>query len=122
MQTIQLLLADDDNDDCMLFQEALSELHYNINLSIVNDGEELMNFLKEHRNFSGILFLDLNMPRKNGIECLTEIKLNEQLMPLKLPFGISILPQENLKEMKGFTIGLANPAMKYLTLVFYWIK
>ena len=81
---IHLLLADDDNDDCMLFQEALTELALSVDLSVVNDGEQLMNYLKQHQNFSGIVFLDLNMPRKNGLECLTEIKMNEQLKKIPI--------------------------------------
>jgi CheY-like chemotaxis protein len=77
---IQILLADDDNDDCMFFKEALEELCVACNLTIVNDGQHLMQLLG--KNLSGcfdVLFLDLNMPRKNGIACLKEIKSSEKL-------------------------------------------
>lgn len=78
--THNLLLADDDCDDCLFFQEALDELAFESKLTTVNDGVELMNFLNEHSGpLPKALFLDLNMPLKSGFECLTEIKLIENL-------------------------------------------
>lgn len=79
-----LLLADDDEDDCAFFKEALDELHLPVSLVTVNDGVQLMDFLSEKSvdNLPDILFLDLNMPRKNGSECLTEIKKIEKLQQL----------------------------------------
>lgn len=79
-----LLLADDDDDDCLFFKEALDETSINAALSIVHDGVQLMDYLKTNssNNFPDVLFLDLNMPRKNGIECLAEIKTDEKLKNL----------------------------------------
>lgn len=80
---ILVLLADDDNDDCLLFQEALEELPLSTHLTIVHDGEQLMELLKKKINrLPHVLFMDLNMPRKNGFECLTEIKLNIKMQQL----------------------------------------
>src|ERR1041384_4215132 len=82
-EKIQILLSDDDKDDCFLFREALSELPHQTHLEIVNDGEQLMNYLHEHADrLPDVLFLDLNMPRKNGFECLSEIKHNDKLSSL----------------------------------------
>lgn len=76
----KLLLADDDMDDCLFFQEALQDLCLSINLMTVNDGVQLMDFLTSKSNeLPDALFLDLNMPRKSGFECLSEIKLNDSL-------------------------------------------
>ncbi len=77
---IHLLLADDDQDDCFLFSEALQELCTEAKLSVVHDGVELLNFLSENeiQRRPDLIFLDLNMPRKNGQECLTEIKQNDK--------------------------------------------
>lgn len=81
----KLLLADDDQDDCLFFKEALDFLPLDVNLSIVNDGAELMKFLTSNfQNLPDILFLDLNMPRKNGFECLLEIKLIPELQNLPI--------------------------------------
>lgn len=80
---IHLLLADDDKDDCDLFKDALDELSMPADLSTVHDGEQLMHLLAgagEH--LPQLLFLDLNMPRKNGFECLAEIKNNTALKDL----------------------------------------
>jgi len=85
MNTSQLyiLLADDDEDDCHFFQEALDELSIATRLTAVHDGEQLMKLLTEKASeLPHVLFLDLNMPRKNGYECLREIKSSEQLKPL----------------------------------------
>lgn len=80
---IYLLLADDDKDDCELFKDALAELMELTVLKMVHDGEQLMHLLKEKTaNFPNVLFLDLNMPRKNGFECLAEIRVTEALKNL----------------------------------------
>ena len=77
---LNILLADDDTDDCLFFKEATEELHEPVNFSAVHDGEQLMQLLmNETGKLPDILFLDLNMPRKNGFECLTEIKQNNKL-------------------------------------------
>jgi CheY-like chemotaxis protein len=80
---LQLLLADDDDDDCFLFEEALSEIPVPTQLTTVHDGEQLMQLLtKTTDDLPHVLFLDLNMPRKNGFQCLNEIKQNEKLKNL----------------------------------------
>jgi DNA-binding NtrC family response regulator len=82
-EPLHILLADDDNDDCLLFEEALKELRLSTHLTIVNDGEQLMRYLnKKMSPVPFVLFLDLNIPRKNGIECLQEIKANQELSHL----------------------------------------
>lgn len=79
----KLLLADDDMDDCLFFQEALDDLCSTAKLVTVNDGVQLMNLLiSEVNELPDALFLDLNMPRKSGFECLAEIKRNEDLQNL----------------------------------------
>ena len=82
LQDMNILLADDDRDDCFLFGEALQELGKVGSLSFVNDGESLMKYLEENKKLPDVLFLDLNMPRKNGIECLLEIRKNEKMLRL----------------------------------------
>jgi CheY-like chemotaxis protein len=79
----QILLADDDDDDRYFFEEALGDLAIPTTLTTVVDGEELMQWLTAPaQTLPDVLFLDLNMPRKSGYECLTEIKGNPALAPL----------------------------------------
>jgi CheY-like chemotaxis protein len=88
---LMILLADDDSDDCLLFRDALScllfrdalsELAVSTQLTTVHNGEQLMQLLNKNEPVPDILFLDLNMPRKNGFDCLVEIKQNEKLKTL----------------------------------------
>jgi len=77
---LKIILADDDRDDCFLFNEAIDELSLSVDLTIVHDGEQLMSRLKKtNMELPHALFLDLNMPRKNGFEVLKEIKSDENL-------------------------------------------
>jgi len=83
VKQLRILLADDDIDDCQFFTEALQALPIPTELNVVHDGEQLMNYLTEHtEHLPNVLFLDINMPRKNGFECLTEIKHNEKMKDL----------------------------------------
>ena len=83
--TRSVFLADDDADDCALFEEALIEIALPIQLTTVNDGEQLMNLLnRDNGPLPSVLFLDLNMPRKNGFECLSEIKQSKHLSNLNV--------------------------------------
>ncbi|MBK9732632.1 MAG: response regulator [Chitinophagaceae bacterium] len=80
---VNILLADDDQDDCLFFKEALDELQLKTKLTAVHDGEQLMLLLnKKADSQPDLVFLDLNMPRKNGFTCLEEIKRSEKLKSL----------------------------------------
>lgn len=82
---LNILLADDDLDDCLFFKEAIEELYLFATLSIQHDGEQLMEYLNTGPSkLPDVLFLDLNMPRKNGFECLSEIKGNPKLDQLSV--------------------------------------
>ena len=75
-----ILLADDDEDDQFFFEDALTTLKFQKQLEMFEDGEKLMMYLlKENRSLPDVLFLDYNMPRKNGAECLLEIKQHPAL-------------------------------------------
>jgi CheY-like chemotaxis protein len=106
MDTIKhnLLLADDDTDDCLFFKEALADLPVPVSLETVNDGVELMQLLSSKtKKLPDLLFLDLNMPRKNGFECLSEIKAADTLKSLPVIIFTTSLNMEmlNLLYQKG---------------------
>ena len=92
---LNILLCDDDSDDCYFFNEALEKLSLSTTLFTVHDGEQLMQLLtKETYELPDVLFLDLNMPRKNGFECLKEIQLNSKLKQLPVILFSTSLDQE----------------------------
>jgi CheY-like chemotaxis protein len=92
---IRILLADDDTDDCLFFEQAIVELTAVTSFTAVHDGEQLMHFLTNKTyELPHILFLDLNMPRKNGFECLNEIKQNEKLKNLPVVIFSTSFEQE----------------------------
>jgi CheY-like chemotaxis protein len=78
--TGHILLADDDKDHGILFSRALAKVAPEKKLFLVHDGEALLRQLP----LIGpeLLFLDLNMPCKHGLECLREIKNNESLQQI----------------------------------------
>jgi len=81
--TLNILLADDDREDCIIFDKALHEIPVATNLNIVKDGARLMQLLDANTGpLPDVLFLDLSMPYKTGFECLAEIKENEKLKAL----------------------------------------
>lgn len=78
-----LILADDDDEDSTFFQIALDELFYSAKLKVVRNGVQLMDLLSSTSASSyDILFLDLNLPIKSGLECLEEIRQNQNLKNL----------------------------------------
>jgi len=77
---LHIILADDDESDRLRFKEALEELKIKPVVKTVKDGEELMHYLTKKENpVPSLLFLDLNMPCKNGHECLKEIRTINKL-------------------------------------------
>jgi CheY-like chemotaxis protein len=113
LKHLNILLADDDKDDCLFFKEVLEELPLLTYLTVVHNGEKLMQLLsKETVEFPDILFLDLNMPRKNGLECLEEIKLNEKLNQVHIIIFSTSFDQEiaNLLYEKGAHYYMRKPS------------
>ncbi|HEY0040568.1 MAG TPA: response regulator [Flavisolibacter sp.] len=77
-----VLLADDDEDDRFVFRDVIYEINPKIHMEIVSGGIQLMKLLEHFA--PDLLFLDLEMPFKNGLECLIEIRENEKLKDLPI--------------------------------------
>ena len=98
---LNIYLADDDQADCLLFKEALEELPVSANLTTVQEGEQLLDLLTQQGNkLPDVLFLDLNMPRKNGFAALGQIKRDEKL--LDLPVMVFSTANDQTKVMAVF--------------------
>ncbi len=80
-RTATILLADDDPDDRILIREAMEEGRLPHTLNCVEDGEQLLQRLRDgdHQPPPDLILLDLNMPRKDGREALREIKSDPRL-------------------------------------------
>src|SRR5689334_16963384 len=84
---ITILMADDDCDDREMAREAFQENHLANDIRFVQDGVELMDYLKRRGKYEdpavsplpGLILLDLNMPKKDGREALAEIKADPEL-------------------------------------------
>jgi len=80
---LTIFLAEDDADDVLFFKEAVADLLSSANITILFDGEELIKLLETDTILPDIIFLDLNMPKKNGFECLKKIKNNSLWKQIK---------------------------------------
>lgn len=108
-----ILLADDDEADRLLFTEAFSELTINTLVETVSDGAELMQLLNEkNAPLPHLLFLDLNMPRKNGLQCLKEIRSNEKLKNISIAIYSTSDNPKDIEEtfINGANIFVTKPA------------
>src|SRR5436305_653804 len=89
---VTILMAEDDADDRQMTKEAFEESHLANDLRFVVDGVELMDYLCRRGKYSepassprpGLILLDLNMPRKDGREALTEIKADPRLRTIRV--------------------------------------
>ncbi|MCP2025138.1 CheY-like chemotaxis protein [Flavobacterium sp. HSC-32F16] len=78
-----IYLADDDEDDRLMFLEALLEVNSNVVLTQAEDGKQLLDILsKNPKPLPEFIFLDINMPKIGGFECLVQIKKNKKLNKL----------------------------------------
>lgn len=99
---LYILLADDDETDRLLFKEAFEEVTIKTIVHTVNNGMQLMEYLiKKGNRLPHLLFLDLNMPQKNGIECLKEIKSNRELKEIPIAIYSTSASEKDMKEAFG---------------------
>lgn len=107
-----ILLADDDESDRVLFKEAFSELTIKTIVNTTNNGIELMAYLAdENSKLPDIIFLDLNMPRKNGLECLKEIRSNEKLKDISIAIYSTSADEKDMEEtfINGANVYITKP-------------
>lgn len=109
---INIFLADDDEDDRELFSEIIHKVNGPIDLISTSNGSELFSKLKEFSDkLPDLLFLDLNMPGKDGRECLKEMKRNTMFRNLPVIIcSTSSSPDDiNYAYEKGADLYLIKP-------------
>ena len=107
-----ILMAEDDDDDFELAMEAFKEANLLNPVKRVINGEELMNYLLMQGSFKDsknaprpfIILLDLNMPKKNGLEALKEIKDNPNLANIPIVILTTSRAEEDI--IKSYTLGV----------------
>lgn len=120
MKPSHILLAEDDADDRDLFMEALSVVDPSIRLVMVDDGEKLLDHLDKSTDIPDWIFLDLNMPKKNGKECLTELKRNGKTQEIPVVIYTTSLNSRDIDETfnRGAACFIRKPAsFKELTSI-----
>jgi CheY-like chemotaxis protein len=81
---MEWLLIDDDLDDQEVFLMILEEINSNIKCATANNGVEALSILSDRTVIPDYIFIDVNMPKMNGIECLKGIKQIEHLRNSKI--------------------------------------
>jgi CheY-like chemotaxis protein len=117
---IAILIAEDDPDDRYLAKEALNESRLANELYFVEDGEELMEFLRHEGRYQekppprpGIILLDLNMPRKDGREALHEIKADANLRRIPVVVLTTSKAEEDI--LRSYDLGVSSFIVKPVT-------
>ena len=118
---VVILIADDDPEDCMLIKDAFKEGLLVNGLRFVEDGEELMDYLRHQGKYRdrsayprpGIILLDLNMPKKDGREALKEIKSDPDLR--SIPVVILTTSKEEEDILRSYDLGANSYITKPVT-------
>ncbi|MBC3791441.1 CheY-like chemotaxis protein [Spirosoma sp. LMG 31447] len=106
-----ILIADDDADDRMFLEQAMRQNGYDQGIQFVEDGEDLMEYLRRQGRYNEVnapwpnmLILDLNMPRKNGFQALSEIKDDPKLR--RLPVIVMTTSSADEDVLKTYNLGV----------------
>jgi CheY-like chemotaxis protein len=115
---ITILIADDDEDDRLMAQEALAEARLANELHCVEDGEQLLDYLYRRGAYTalqkaplpGLILLDLNMPRKDGREALQEIKADPILRRIPVVVLTTSKAEEDI--LRTYDLGVSSFIVK----------
>ncbi|KPK32363.1 MAG: chemotaxis protein CheY [Nitrospira bacterium SG8_35_1] len=137
-KTVTILMADDDEDDRLMTKDALEESRLHNELRFVEDGEELMDYLRRQGEYAeaekaprpGLILLDLNMPRKDGREALKEIKADPELRRIPIIVLTTSKAEEDI--LRTYDLGVNSFITKPVSfqglvevmksLALYWLE
>ncbi len=117
-KSITILMADDDQDDCLLVKRAFEASRLANDLRFVGDGEDLMDYLHRREGYAdaprpGLILLDLNMPRKDGREALKEIKDDAGLK--EIPVVVLTTSKDEEDVLRTYNLGANSYITKPVT-------
>lgn len=91
---------------------ALKEVDKNIKYSVANDGVEALRRFEEDATFvPDIIFLDVNMPKMNGLQCLTHLKKLPQLKEVKIIMYSTSSDRAELRKAKNLALRVSKPSL-----------
>ena len=106
-----ILLVEDDRVDQITVKRALKDINVTNLLVVVNNGEEALEFLKDEKNEKpGIILLDLNMPKMNGLEFLKVAKQDNSLK--RIPVVVLTTSKQDQDKIESFNLGVAGYMVK----------
>lgn len=111
-QALNIILADDDKDDRLFFKDVIDQINIKTKLLIFNNGQELMDYLLvPDVVLPHLVFLDLNMPIKNGMECLEEIRSTDRLQNLVVAIYSTSSSEKDIENtfIRGANIYINKP-------------
>ena len=111
MKKMKLFLAEDDIDDVEIFSDIILSISPDTEISVSKNGILFMNLLRDATELPEFIFLDLNMPLKNGFECLREIKNSDKWKNIKTVILSTTNQPEQIKSVyeMGADLYLAKP-------------
>ncbi|GAA4232595.1 response regulator [Postechiella marina] len=110
---LKIILTDDDEDDRLFFKEAIDDISVETELKLFNHGQDLITYLTTPNvALPDLLFLDLNMPIKNGMECLKEIKANKDLQHIIIAIYSTSSSEQDIEDtfVNGANIYIKKPS------------
>lgn len=112
-EPVHVLLADDDADDRELFKEVLDDSGIKVKFDYAVDGKNLIEMLmSQGARLPHVIFLDLNMPNKNGKECLDFIRQSERLRHIPVVIYSTSSSQKDIEDTfeKGANLYVTKPS------------
>ena len=95
-----ILLVDDDVDDRLIFTEIVHEINPSLHILSANDGAEALELLERNITKPDIIFLDINMPRVNGAECLCQLKRRPKFSSIPVVMYSTSTCEREINKMK----------------------
>ncbi len=120
LSPIIILMADDDEDDRMMTEQAMRKNHLANEIRFVVDGEDLLNYLNRKGKYNSenaptpdLILLDLNMPKKSGLEALKEVKNDKNLKWIPVIILTTSSAEEDI--IKSYNLGVNSFITKPVT-------